>query len=253
MGYACGLLSFADMGTRTCSICGKNFPLDRKHFRWRVRDGKETYSAECLICVAAQKKESKKRVKTREEMALQQIESTGAAMFLKAATRGGSNIPHSAEVIERVMQYFGGVAGFSSMMVKQYYDAPPGGSTRTRMLETMCRLVSKNVDQGGTKKPLNLWSEAELEQELDRRFARAVATFQGITIDAEEDQLRIAQEAEASTHPLAAGPASDRVADPVRAGEPAGDPERDPGTEGGGPAALPGEPEPGKDPRLQGE
>jgi len=120
------------MSDRICSICGKTYPLDRKHFRWRESNGKGRYTAECRSCTAAEKKKAKKKARARRQSALKQIEVAGAEVFLQTVARGGSNIPHSAEVIERVMQYFGGVAGVSAMVVKQYYDAPPGGSTRSR-------------------------------------------------------------------------------------------------------------------------
>jgi hypothetical protein len=243
------------MSDRICSKCGKTYPLDRKHFRWKVQDGKGHFTPDCLVCFAQGKKQSKKRAKARQASALRQIEDAGAQAFLRSVAQGGSNIPHSAEVIERVMQYFGGVAGFSAMLVKQYYDAPPGGSTRSRLLETMCRLVSKNVDQGGTKRPLNLWSEEELEQELDRRFERAVANFKGVTLDGQEeaDQIRIAQEAEASLNPAAALPALTAGPDAVRTAEPAGTSGRTEGTPGRGPAALQAEPEPGEGSPVEGE
>jgi hypothetical protein len=236
-------------------MCGKTLPLNRDNFRWREDSGKPRYSPECRVCMAGEKKKAKKRAKARRNAALKEVETAGTEVFLQNVARGGSNIPHSAEVIERVMQYFGGVAGFSAMIVKQYYDSPPGGSTRSRLLETMCRLVSKNVDQGGTKKPLNLWSEEELEAELDSRFARAVASFKGITVDAtqEDDQLRIAQAAEASADLLASGLADYAVPDSVRAGQHPGASGGTTGAEGGGPAALPAEPEPGEDPPEPGE
>jgi hypothetical protein len=243
------------MSERTCSICGNSYPLDKDHFRWRVQNGKGYFTADCKGCRRAQKKASDKKKQAKREEGLQAIERAGADVFLAAVKRGGANIPHSAEVIERVFEYFGGVGGFSAVLVKQYYDASPGGSARNRLLETICRLVSKNVEQGGARKPLSLWSEEELEQELNRRFEQAVASFSGTTINvqAEEAKTIAAQEAEASAnlaaacHPLLALP------DAVRAGQHQGNPERDTGAATGGPAALPPEPEPRSDPRQHSE
>lgn len=240
---------------RTCSTCGNTFPLDKQHYRWRVQDGKGYYTAECLRCRADQRKASRKRKQARRQDSLKQIENAGADVFLATVSRGGSNIPHSAEVIERVFEYFGGVAGFSAMLVKQYYDSPPGGSARNRLLETMCRLVSKNVDQGGARKPLTLWTEDELEQELQNRFKQAVASFKGTTInvEAEDSQVLAAQAAEASAHLAAAGHPLAALPDAVRTPEHQGTPGGTAGTEDRGPQALQAEPEPGSDPRLHGE
>ena len=171
------------MSDRTCTNCGDTRPLTKEFFRWRERDGKGFFTPECRVCIAAQKKETVERIKQRRRDSLKKIEAAGVDLYVKSAQSGGSNIPHSAEVIERVFQYFGGVGGFSAMLVKQYYDSPPGSSARNRLLETLCRLVSKNVEQGGAKKPLTLWSEEELELELTDRFQQAVAAFKGTTIN----------------------------------------------------------------------
>lgn len=241
------------MSERTCSVCGNTYPLDKQHFRWRVQDGNGYFTAECLVCRKKQKKSAELRKKEKREASLRRIEEAGVDVFLGSMQRGGSNIPHSAEVIERVMDYFGGVSGFSAVMVKQYWDSPPGSSARNRLLETLCRLVSKNVEQGGAKKPLALWSDDELEQELNVRFKQAVAAFTGTTIDVETKppealpapgldaiSAQAAEEASslaASGHPLFAD------ADPVPAGQHQGYSERTAGTQGRGPEVVPAEPE----------
>lgn len=172
------------MKKKTCAICGKELPEDKKHFRYRVQNDKGYYTAECLECIAEAKKVSKAKKEMKRQEALLQIEKAGVDVFLSSAGRGGANVPHTAEVVERVMSYFGGVGGFSSVLVKQYWDSDPGGSQRNKLLETITRLISKNVESGGAKKPLALWSEDELEDELNRRLHEAVAEFNGVVINA---------------------------------------------------------------------
>jgi hypothetical protein len=176
------------MKTKTCAVCGKDFPLDEKHFRHRVQNGKQHFAAECRQCQADAQKARAARKEIKKRQALHKIETAGVDVFLASVSQGGSNIPHTAEVVERVMQYFGGVAGFSSIMVKQYWDSQPGGSQRNKLLETMCRMVQKNVETGGAKKPLQLWSEDELEQELEKRLNDAVAEFNGVTINVTKEE-----------------------------------------------------------------
>lgn len=243
------------MADRTCSICGNTYPLDKQHFRWRVKDGKGFFTSECRVCRKASKRRDKEKKREQRDEALRRIEEAGADVFLASVATGGSNIPHSAEVLERVMEYFGGVGGFSAMLVKQYYDAPPGSSARNRLLETLCRLVSKNVEQGGAKKPLTLWSEEELEQELNKRFEQAVSTYKGTTINvkAEDPKLLAVQAAEEASNLAAAGHPIFALPDPVSAGQPEGTPKRTKGKKARGPAAVPPEPESGGDPRLPGE
>ena len=153
-----------------------------------MQNEKGYYTAECLDCIKEAKERSLQKKEQKRQEALQEIEKAGVDVFLSSAARGGANVPHTAEVVERVMSYFGGVAGFSSVMVKQYWDSDPGGSQRNKLLETLCRLISKNVESGGAKKPLQLWSEEELEAELNKRLTEAVAEFKGVIVDASTEK-----------------------------------------------------------------
>jgi hypothetical protein len=227
--------------SRLCERCGISFPLTQEHFG--LREG--AFRPYCRTCGKAAKKAERRRAKAKRRAALAKVEASGVDFWLSQVKAGGSNIPHSAEVIERVIEYFGGTGGFAAMLVKQYYDSPPGGSARNRLLETICRLVSKNVDQGGVKRPLSLWSEDELEQELQARFQQAVQVIQGEVHDGKKAQK--ASQALTAANPDGAPP------DAVRAGrieEPA---ERAAGTEDRGSQALSPEPQPGGDSSLSGE
>ena len=182
---------------RVCSICGQSKPLDTEHYRYRTQGGSSYFTAECLECIAKAKAISEARVEEREKKALEDIERSGVDVFLKTYSHGGSSIPHTAELVEQVMRYFGGVGGFSAVLVKQYWDAPAGGSARNRLLETMARLVTKNVESGGAKKPLQLWTEDELEAELEQRMAEAVASYTGVTINVEKEDVQAIEYQEA--------------------------------------------------------
>lgn len=184
-----GLLFYMDTKTKICVKCGDEKPLDPEHFRWQTKDGKGSYMAQCRVCLRKAKAIAREKKKERRMMGLEQIEELGVDAFLKTAKSSGSNIPHTAELVEHVMAYFGGAGGFSSVLVKQYWDAPAGGSQRNRIIETMTRLVAQNVESGGAKKPLELWSEEELETELEQRMREAVATFKGVTIDAVQEKI----------------------------------------------------------------
>ncbi len=232
------------MDVRTCSVCGEEFPLDRKHFRWRKReDGSGFFTAECLLCRAKQRRTSKDRKKQKRIADLQKIEEAGVDLFLGSMAAGGSNIPHSAELLERVFSYFGGTSGFAAVLVKQFWDSPAGGTARNRILETMVRLVTKNAEQGGAKKPLTLWTDDELEQELNKRFAEAVTTFKGLTIDAPQ----------ATPKSLPAPDSGSAIPDAVPEGQPQGHPKRAARKKDRGAKAVPAQPEPGEDPLLHSE
>ena len=158
---------------KLCGDCGKNFPLSKDHFAVR-RNGE--WDTRCLMC--RQTKNRGKKVR-QKQLDMKAIETGASSAFVKAATRGGDNIPHSSELLERVMEYFGGSSGFAAMMVKQYFDSPPGGSHRTKLLEGIVRLVTKNTELGGSKKPMTQWSDDELEAELDGRLRRLAMNMEG--------------------------------------------------------------------------
>jgi hypothetical protein len=229
------------MSERTCVDCGSTYPLDKKHFRWKD----DKFTNDCRLCRSKKRAAARDRKKVKQQNELEQIEAGGVDLFLKSISKGGSNIPHSAELIEKVFEYFGGVSGFSAVVVKQYWDSKPGSSARNRLLETMCRLVSKNVEQGGARKPLSLWSEEELEQELDSRFKQAVAAYAGVTVDAISQEE--APKSLPAPDPECAGP------DAVPAGFHQGIAGGTQGSENRGTEAVPRQPDAGADSRLQGE
>jgi hypothetical protein len=167
------------MSDKTCTDCGQIAPDTEANFR-RRRDG--TMDARCLVCRAKVNRGKKKKQKASDMKA---IEDGAVSTFLSSATRGGENIPHSSELLERLMDYFGGSSGFAAMMVKQYFDAPPGGSHRTKLLEGIVRLVTKNTELGGAKKPLAQWTDEEIESELDARLRRIAVSFEGRLLDVE--------------------------------------------------------------------
>lgn len=165
------------MSEKTCVDCGKNLPLTKNHFRTK-KDG--SWDSRCLLCRARVNKGKKLKQRQKD---LQKIEDGALSEFTKAASRGGQNIPHSCELLERLMEYFGGVGGFSALLVKQYFDSPAGGPARTKMLEALVRLVTKNTEAGGAKKPLGQWTDEELESELDGRLKVLATQLQGRIIN----------------------------------------------------------------------
>jgi hypothetical protein len=174
-------------GQKCCQECAAILDDTEANFA-RGEDGE--LSVACISCVREQKR--RVRLKAKEAAKanarkLKEMEAAAVTGLIQNAVRGGSNIPHSAELLEQVMTYFGGVSGCAALMVKQYFDARPGSTQRGRTMEMVTRLVQKNVDQGGAQKPLTLWSEEELEEELNDRFRRVV--LEGRVIDGKEGEI----------------------------------------------------------------
>jgi hypothetical protein len=223
-----------------CQECGTAYEFTDAHFPAKS-DG--TLSLACIGCVAAKKKLARIKKKKGEKARaakMKEMEGVAVASMLQNAVRGGANIPHSAELLEQVMTYFGGVSGFSALLVKQYFDSKPGSSQRGRAMEMVVRLVQKNVDQGGAQKPLTLWSEEELESELNERFKRVM--LEGRMVDGEEASA-------AESEPAA--PSEDHL--PVRTLAVEGPSDGDFGAEDRGFETLLSDPTTGLDAPLQGE
>jgi hypothetical protein len=224
--------------SQPCIHCGTIFPPDREHFHWHKKDG---LTSVCLSCHKAQRRHQKKREQAKRSAGLKKIEASAVDLYSKLAQAGGSNIPHSAELVEKLCEYFGGVSGFAAIVVKQYYDAKPGTSTRNKVLETICRLIQTNVDSGGAKKPLTLWSEEELEAELQERFRVAVLS-QRMLIDATPTPESQSSEDSQDSEPV-----------PAPTGQDQGTPERTAGAATGGAEALPADAAAGGNPQVLGE
>lgn len=170
-------------GQRCCQECGEIYPESVESFPPQ-EDG--SLSVACVKCVGRKRRDLGLKKSERRAGMMKKMEKVAVDALLENAVRGGANIPHSAELLEQIMSYWGGTSGFSALLVKQYFDSKPGSSQRGKMLEMVVRLVQKNVDQGGAQKPLTLWSEEELDSELKDRFRRAI--LEGRTVDGEESE-----------------------------------------------------------------
>ncbi len=154
--------------SRQCDTCGNVFDLTPKFFPRRPGT-QSTFRPSCKKCW---------REKARRKK-LNKIEGQAVDKFVSKVLSGGANVPHTAELLESMMHLFGGVNGFASMAMKQYWDAAPGSRIRSSVLEMVVRLATKNTEQGGAKKPIQLYSEEELEQEINQRLEQAVLTYGG--------------------------------------------------------------------------
>lgn len=157
--------------TRICTQCGQQHPLTQDYWH-RSKDG---WHAKCRVCRNKSEKRGRDKVRTKK---LGEIEKGAVDLFIASARIGGANIPHSSELLEVLMKYFGGVEGFARAFIKQFFDAPQGGAFRTKQLESVMRLVVNNTAMGGSKKPLDLMTEEELEAQYRRDVLAAALSYQ---------------------------------------------------------------------------
>lgn len=174
---------------KQCIACQHVKSLTEKNFRrYGGKDG--DWKTVCRSCEG----------KAQRQRKLDKIEKKAVEHMLDAAAIGGANIPHTAEMLEAILHYFGGTNGFASLLLKQYFESPPGSRIRTSVLEMIVRLAAKNTEQGGAKKPIQLYSEDELEEEIDKRI-RQVASMSrigGKVVD--EEETATAEPAAAADH-----------------------------------------------------
>lgn len=172
------------MSDKICIQCGLSWPATTTYFH----KSKEGFHARCRKCRNSKLKGDRKKTRNKK---LDEIEKGAVGLFVAAARLGGANIPHSSELLEILMEYFGGVRGFGNAFMKQFYDSPVGGAFRTKMLESIMRLVTTNTAMGGAKKPLELMSEAELEAELRRQVMEAALQIQKVEVIDEVRNLSV--------------------------------------------------------------
>lgn len=153
---------------RQCSDCQQVKPLNHHYFAKKT-GSQHSYKLTCRQCLK----------KKRLQNGLNRLETKAVETFLAESKTGGSNIPHTAELLESVMGYFGGTNGFSSLLMKQYVECQPGSRQRNAILEMIFRLASKNAEMGGSKKPVTLLTDEELEGEINKRLEEAALSFGG--------------------------------------------------------------------------
>jgi len=102
---------------RTCIQCKKSFPETPDYFH-KSKDG---LHARCKPCRRDHERRRKEKRRTKR---LDEIEKGAVDLFVASARLGGANVPHSSELLEVLMEYFGGVRGFANAYMKQLYDSP---------------------------------------------------------------------------------------------------------------------------------
>ena len=148
-----------DIPMQQCEACEFPYPLTKKYFA-KAPGCTHKFRRVCRKCQKKRKRQSD----------LEKIESNAVESFVSRVMSGGTNIPHTAELTEAIMNNFGGVNGFSALLMKQFWDAKPGSRIRSGVLEMISRVTIKNTEQGGARKPIDLYSEEELQSEIDKRI-----------------------------------------------------------------------------------
>ena len=103
------------------------------------------------------------------------------------------------------------------------------------MLEAITKLTVQTSEMGASKKPLELWTDDELEEELDKRLEGIAANYQVIEAQQDEPDL-LGLTDHGVTETTVDGPPSGDISEVLRSGE---DVQSD--TDSGGDAPMHGE------------
>lgn len=155
-------------GLQTCvGPCGHDLPLNEMFFD---RDNSRTtgFKNVCKDCRAAERQEKEReqideRIKKLEKAAL---------LSLDTMLSTGSDIPHMAEMYQRLIEAFGGIGNFAAHFMANYLVAKPGSLQRMKMLETIVRLGTKVSESNAAQIPLELMSDEDVQREVQRQARR---------------------------------------------------------------------------------
>jgi hypothetical protein len=148
-------------GTKLCNQCGEEYPATTDYFNVD-NDKDDGLRTVCKVCRMAY--EDKKEQQSLEE----HIKSMDDASLelIKRMARGGSDVPHIAEVYQCLMQAFDGAGGFAAHFMNQYLSAKPGSTTRTKMLTLLAQMSAKVSESGQAQLPLELMSDQDVQNQL---------------------------------------------------------------------------------------
>lgn len=148
---------------KQCAFCGAYKPLGTEHYSTNhVTD--DGYASVCLECEG--KQEQKKH---EEEFQARLAKLRGTSLkVLDTMTDQGTEVPHIAEVYQRLMELCGGSAGFAKEVYLHMVSAKPGGMVKQRSLDVLLRLAEKVSESGAAQKSLDSMSNEELDEEIQK-------------------------------------------------------------------------------------
>lgn len=179
-------------------ICGTYCDLDRaEEFFDRDEQSKDGFKKLCKACRAQQ---SVDREIAERDKQLEHIDKSIIRRLAQART-GGPNVPHSADLLERITTLMGGVNGMAMAAVKVFIQAPPGSPTQQKMISQFMTLTHQVTETGAAKVPIELLSDEEIEAEIKRlervkTIPMANPDVRILEVDEDEDMLDLTESSE---------------------------------------------------------
>ncbi len=151
-----------------CQACGDDLPLNANYFD-RDRGNTNGFKHICKECRAKKRDDAEEEEIQRK---VKQFDSNAMKALEKILEGEGSAVPHVAELLQRMMQVFGGASGFARHTMNQFLSAAPGSSQRTKMLQIIAAMTTKVSELGAAKVPRELLSDEDLEKAIEERTKR---------------------------------------------------------------------------------
>lgn len=128
-------------GHKYCTNCGEDKEIDGSFDKDTTKpDGYRDVCKKCRKTLRTQAAERSKLTAQFAEMEKENLQT------LSTLTTGGALNPHCSEMLESLMEPFGGQRGYSKHLWAEYMRAPPGGQLRFKymqMIMELCKQVSK--------------------------------------------------------------------------------------------------------------
>lgn len=128
------------IGKKHCTHCGEEKDCVAAFDRdCNKEDG---FKDVCKKCRAKLHKEGKIALDQTKAEALQKIEDEGVRVLESLGT-GGSFAPHIEELLEAVMEPFGGVRGYAKHLYAEYLACPVGSQRRAKYHHMITELINR--------------------------------------------------------------------------------------------------------------
>lgn len=172
-------------GSKVCTgKCRAELPASAMHFD-RDRSQPDGFKSVCKMCRAEQAQENENREIAER---VDKLDSQSAKL-LEMVTQPGAKVPHLNELFERVMEVYGGAAGFAKHYLANYLMAPPGSAVRQKHLDAVIRMGVQVTTSGGARKPLDIMSDEELEKLANEQAKRLLLFDPDKQIDGEAKKV----------------------------------------------------------------
>lgn len=163
---------FDENGNRYCTACGKM--KSRAEFTGEGKFAKSVCK-ECKITRASKAKDLELGKKLGDSIAA-----------LEDKISRGVAIPHTADLVEALMDVSGGVRMIAQLYWEHVSELEPGTLTCDKAFQGLFKLISTNAAQGGAKKPLKSMDRKELYDHLQSLVGPEMALLDEASVVDEE-------------------------------------------------------------------